>query len=53
MGKLIEEGYTYASQAIFEWHKNNPDKFPLGKAPKFGFDLSSPSAKGYSYADIH
>ena len=50
VGKLIEEGYTYASNAMFDWYKINNSYFPNRS---FAINLASPHVKGYNYYDVH
>lgn len=53
IGKLAEEGFTWAANKIFNWYINNPDKFPNKKPPAFKIDLAGGYEIGKNYAECH
>ncbi len=53
VGKLMCEAYKYASDKVFEWHMENPDRFPNTGTPTFAFDLDGGYAVGDNYLQTH
>ena len=53
VGKLMCEAYKYASDKCFEWHRDNPDKFPNEGKPLFPFNLDGGFEVGDNYLEVH
>ena len=47
------EAYEYASNACYEWHKNNPHLFPNEGTPDFAFNLDGGYKVGMTYLATH
>jgi hypothetical protein len=53
MGEIIAQSYTWAAEALYNWYKKTPEKFPNVGGPAFKVDLSGGYDIGDNYGEVH